>query len=81
MLAALGKAFIEHRYQLWPRGASATPQWIGDNVEGIVATLERLYRLIGEDIEEPGADKFLQRMSWLQVLIADLEAGRARLDA
>jgi hypothetical protein len=81
VLAALGKAFIAHKADLWPEGeAHATPQWITDNVEGIVATLERLYRRVGEDIEHPGAAKFLARMAWLPALIRDLDEGRVRLD-
>jgi hypothetical protein len=40
-------------------------------------------RLVACDSEEdnPGAAEFLHRMAWLRALIADLEWGRARLDA
>ena len=42
----LAEAFIEHIEDLWPAGdAAATPEWIAANVDGMIATLERLYAL------------------------------------
>ena len=83
VLAAPARAFIEHRGELWPQGdPHATAAWISDNAAGMLRVLERLYRIACDpDEENPGAAEFLQRMSWLPALIADLEQGRARLDA
>jgi hypothetical protein len=44
--------------------------------------IERLYRAACDpDEDNLGAGEFLQRMVWLPALIADLDQGRARLDA
>jgi hypothetical protein len=75
----LAEAFAAHVEDLWPAGdAAATPEWIAANVDGMVATLERLYALAAED-EHPGVGTFLYRMSWLPTLLADIERG-TRLD-
>ena len=48
----------------------------------MLQVLQRLYSVACEpDEENPGAAEFLHRMARLPVLIADLEQGRARLDA
>jgi hypothetical protein len=74
----LADAFIEHIDDLWPAGdPNATPEWIGDNVDAMLATLERLYAAATDD--QPGAAEFLDRMAWLPALLADLD--RPRLDA
>ena len=76
----LAEAFIGHVEDLWPAGdAAATPEWIAANVDGMIATLERLYALAAED-EHPGVGTFLYRMSWLPPLLADLDQGKP-LDA
>jgi hypothetical protein len=84
-LAALARAFIDHRGQLWPEGdAHATPQWISDNAAAMLRVLERIYRAACDpDEDHPGAAEFLHRMAWLPTLIADLDASKAthRLDA
>ena len=82
-LAALARAFIEHRDQLWPEGdPHATPTWIAENTAAMLRVLERIYRAACDpDEDHPGAAEFLQRMGWLPALIAALERGRARLDA
>jgi hypothetical protein len=71
-----GTEFITHRDDLWPAGEpAATPEWIAANVDGMIATLERLYALAAED-EHPGVGTFHYRMSWLPPLLAELEQGQ-----
>ena len=72
----LAEAFSAHVEDLWPAGdAAATPEWIAANVDGMIATLERLYALAAED-EHPGVGTFLYRMAWLPPLLAELEPGK-----
>ena len=70
--AILAVAFVDHAGELWPEGnAVATPEWIRENVDAILATLEQLYEVVvtGEHL---GADEFLDRMRWLPPLLLDL---------
>jgi hypothetical protein len=66
----LAEAFIAHVDELWPAGVDqGTPDWIAANVDGVLATLERLYAVALEG-DQPGADEFLDRMKWLPGLVA-----------
>jgi hypothetical protein len=68
----LANAFAEHHGDLWPLGdPSATPEWIAANVDVVLATVERLYRVAIQGF--PGSDEFLDRMEWLPALLVDLE--------
>jgi len=70
--AILAAAFVDHAGELWLEGDdAATPEWIRENVDPILATLERLYAV---DVagEHPGADAFLNRMRWLPPLLLEL---------
>ena len=76
--AILAAAIVDHAGELWPAGDdAATPEWIRENVDSILATLERLYAGVVAG-EYPDADAFLYRMRWLPPLLVDL--ARPRLD-
>ena len=76
--AILAAAFVDHADELWPAGDdAATPEWIRENVDSILATLERLYAAAAAG-EHPGADAFLYRMRWLPPLLVHL--AQPRLD-
>ena len=76
--AILAAAFVDHAGELWPAGDdAATPEWIRENVDSILATLERLYAAAAAG-EHPGADALLYRMRWLPPFLVDL--ARPRLD-
>jgi hypothetical protein len=78
--AVLAEAFVAHTDELWPAGADqGSPEWIAANVDGIVATLELLFKAAAED--HPGSAEFLDRLSWLPPLIHNLEKGRTRPNA
>lgn len=68
----LAEAFIAHIDELWPAGRDqGSTEWIVANVDGVLASVERLYALaLGGD--HPGADEFVRRMSWLPALIPQL---------
>ena len=77
--AILAAAFVDHAGELWPAGdAAATPEWIREHVDSILASLDRLYAAVAAG-EHPGADAFLHRMRWLPPLLVDL--ARPRLHA
>ena len=70
--ALLAEAFIAHIDDLWPAGRDqGSPEWIAANVDGVLATIERLCAL-ALDGEHPGGDEFLNRMAWLPRLLADV---------
>ena len=70
--AILAAAFVDHAGELWPAGDdTATPEWIRENIDSILATLERLYAAVIAG-EHPDADAFLYRMRWLPPLLVDL---------
>ena len=50
-------------------------EWIAANVDEILATIERLYAHAGE-VEGAGVIEFLDRMSWLPPLLAELDQGQ-----
>src|SRR5262245_5094389 len=77
----LAAAFVEHVGDPWPAGRDeASPGWIAANVDDVLATIERLYASAADD-ERPGAGEFLDRMAWLPLLLANLDAGVAPGDA
>jgi hypothetical protein len=79
--AKLAAAFVEHVGDLWPAGRDeASPEWIAANVDEVLATIERLYAMAADD-ERPGVGDFLDRMTWLPLLLANLDAGAAPGDA
>jgi hypothetical protein len=56
--------------------------WFVGNVSATLTTVAALYRQACDpEQDHPGRAEFLERMAWLPALIADLEQGRARLDA
>ena len=70
--AILAAAFVDHADELWPAGdPAATPEWIRENVDSILATLERLYAAVVAG-EHDDADAFLDRMRWLPPLLINL---------
>ena len=74
--AILAAAFVDHAGELWPENNdAATPEWIRENVNAILATLEQLYEVVvtGEHL---GAAEFLYRMRWLPPLLLDLARRR-----
>ena len=74
--AILAAAFVDHAGELWPEGnAAATPEWIRENVDSILATLERLYEVVVAG-EHPDADAFLYRMRWLPPFLVELARRR-----
>lgn len=74
--AILAAAFVDHEGELWPAGdAAATPEWIREHVDSILAELEWLYAAAAAG-ERPGADAFLDRMRWLPPLLLDLPRPR-----
>jgi hypothetical protein len=76
----LAEAFTAHVNDLRPAGdTNATLEWIAANVDGLLATIERLYAVAVEG--HPGSHDFLDRMAWLSALLADIEQGAGRLDA
>jgi hypothetical protein len=77
--AILAAAFVDHTGELWPAGdEAATPEWIREHVDSILASLEQLYAAVAAG-EHPGTDAFLYRMRWLPPLLIDL--ARPRLHA
>jgi hypothetical protein len=54
---------------------AATPEWIRANVDALLATVERLYAVALEG-DYSGAIEFLDRMSWLPPLLAELDQGQ-----
>ena len=69
-------AFVDHAGELWPEGDdAATPEWIRENVDLILATLEKLYAAVVAG-EHPGADAFLYRMRWLPPFLVNLAPRR-----
>jgi hypothetical protein len=78
--AVLAVAFADHVGDLWPDGdAAATPAWLAENVDGVLATIERLYAVAANG-DDPGAGEFVDRLAWLPPLLAELDRPR-RLDA
>jgi hypothetical protein len=76
--AILAAAFVDHADELWPAGDdAATPEWIRENVDSILASLERLYEVVVAG-EHADADAFLYRMRWLPPFLVDL--AQPRLD-
>jgi len=76
-VSRLAEAFIEHVDDLRPAGEpAATPDWIAANVDEMLATVERLYAVSVES-DAPGAIEFLDRLSWLPPLLADLDRSTA----
>jgi hypothetical protein len=74
--AILAAAFVDHADELWPAGDdAATPEWIRENVDSILASLERLYEVVVAG-EHPDADAFLYRMRWLPPFLVDLARRR-----
>jgi hypothetical protein len=74
--AILAAAFVDHADELWPAGNdAATPEWIRENVDSILASLELLYSAV-VDGEHTSADAFLYRMRWLPPLLIDLAPPR-----
>ena len=70
--AILAAAFVDHAGELWPEGDdAATPEWIRENVDPILAKLEQLYAVVVTG-EHPDAEAFLYRMRWLPPLLLDL---------
>jgi hypothetical protein len=62
--------------ELWPQGdLRATPEWIASNVDGILATVERLYAVAIRDF--PGSDDFFDRLVWLPPLLAEFDGRHA----
>ena len=75
----LANAFAEHHGDLWPLGdPSATPEWIAANVDGVLATVERLYSVAIQGF--PGSDEFFDRMRWLPQLLVKLDTPGVLLD-
>jgi hypothetical protein len=52
-----------------------SPEWIKANVDQVLAVLERLY-CVAADTDTACAIEFLDRMSWLPKLLAELEPGK-----
>jgi hypothetical protein len=74
--AILAAAFVDHAGELWPPGdAAASPEWIRENIDSILASLEQLYAAVAAD-EHPGADAFLDRMQWLPPFLVNLAQPR-----
>jgi len=74
--AILAAAFVDHGCELWPNGNdAATPEWIRENVDPILAKLEQLYAVVVTS-EHPDAEAFLYRMQWLPPLLLDLARPR-----
>src|SRR5215813_1933287 len=79
--AQLAAAFIGHVGDLWPAGRDeASPEWIAANVDEVLATIERLYATAADD-KRPGSGEFLERLTWLPPLLANLDAGATPGDA
>ena len=75
----LAEAFAEHVDGLWPAGEpAATPDWIAANVDGVLATVERLYSVAIQGF--PGSDEFFDRMRWLPQLLVKLDTPGVLLD-
>lgn len=78
----LAEAFVAHIDDLWPAGRDqGSPVWIAAHVDGLLATIERLYALATSG-DHLGADEFLDRMAWLPTLLTALDsdcAGRRRV--
>src|SRR5262245_59082438 len=71
--AQVGAALIEHVGDLWLGGRdTVSPEWIGANVDEVLATIERLYATAADD-KRPGAGEFLDRMAWLPALLQRLD--------
>jgi hypothetical protein len=70
--ALLGDALVAHIDDLWPDGAAddAAP-WLRANVDGVLASIERLYAAAIEG-DAPVASEFLARMAWLPALARDI---------
>ena len=70
----LGTALIEHADALWPEGEpAATPEWIREHVDDIVALLKWMYR-IGDDGKAASLLRVPRRMHWLLWLFDELDA-------
>ena len=77
--AILAAAFVDHAGELWPAGDdAATPEWIRENIDSILASLEGFYAAVVAG-KHPGSDAFPYRMRWLPPLLVDL--ARPRLHA
>jgi hypothetical protein len=65
----LGTAFIENIDSLWPQGVpeDATPEFIRDNLDGIVAVLDQM---VGRDAN---VRRLPRRLHWLLWLLDELE--------
>ena len=76
----LGEAFVEYIDELWPaRRDEASPDWIRANTDEVLAVIERLYNAAAE-ADTGGAMEFVNRMSWLPPLLAELDSDAVRLD-
>jgi hypothetical protein len=76
--AILAAAIVDHAGELWPAGDDApTPEWIRENIDSILASLEQLYAAVVAG-EHPDADAFLDRMQWLPPFLVNL--AQLRLD-
>jgi hypothetical protein len=73
---SLAAAFAYHVDEIWPAGEpAATPAWIATHTDEILATIERLYAMATDD--QPGADEFLDRLSWLPPLLVEIDRSTA----
>ena len=74
--AILAAAFVDHAGELWQNGNdAATPEWIRENVDPILAKLEQLYAVVVTS-GHPDAEACLYRMRWLPPLLLDLARPR-----
>ena len=65
----LGTAFIEHRDDLWPESEpAATPEWIRDHVDDILAAMEKMLCRDGRDVR-----RLPHRLHWVQWLHDEID--------
>jgi hypothetical protein len=67
----LGTALIEDTDDLWPQGEPATPEWIRDHVDDILALLEQVIWHDGHDVR-----RLPRRLHWLLWLLDEFGAVR-----
>ena len=70
----LAREFCEHAATVWPDGvpAGVTPGWMVANLDGMLATAERLFAHACNPAQ-PSAGEFLRRMAWLPPLLVNLD--------
>jgi hypothetical protein len=69
----LGTEFIAHADDIWPQGEpAATPEWIRDHTDDLLAALEQMLLRDGRDVR-----RLPHRLHWLLWLIADLDPDTA----